>query len=70
MFDGRWRTRVEQGLVPVGTNLRRTGISADHLTAAGLVLAGAAAVTIGAGWLGLGVVGLTQLAVTVRRELT
>src|SRR5436190_558055 len=39
MFDGRWRTRVEQGLVPVGTNLRRTGISADHLTAAGLVLA-------------------------------
>ena len=62
MFDGRWRTRVEQGLVPVGTNLRRTGISADHLTAAGLVLAGAAAVTIGAGWLGLGVVLLVAAA--------
>jgi len=62
MFDGRWRTRVEQGLVPVGTNLRRTGISADHLTAAGLVLAGAAAVTIGAGWLVLGVVLLVAAA--------
>ena len=33
MFDGRWRTGVERGLVPVGTSLRRTGISADHLTA-------------------------------------
>ena len=62
MFDGRWRTRVEQGLVPVGTKLRRTGISADHLTGAGLVLAGAAAVTIGAGWLGLGVVLLAAAA--------
>ena len=62
MFDGRWRTGVERGLVPVGTRLRRTGISADHLTAAGLVMAAAAAVTIGAGWLGLGVALLVAAA--------
>ena len=62
MFDGRWRTGVERGLEPVGTSLRRTGISADHLTAAGLVLAAAAAVTIGAGWLVLGVVLLAAAA--------
>jgi CDP-diacylglycerol--glycerol-3-phosphate 3-phosphatidyltransferase len=62
MFDGRWRTGVERGLEPVGTSLRRTGISADHLTAAGLLLATAAAVTIGAGWLVLGVVLLVAAA--------
>jgi CDP-diacylglycerol--glycerol-3-phosphate 3-phosphatidyltransferase len=62
MFDGRWRTGVERGLEPVGASLRRTGISADHLTAAGLVLAAAAAVTIGAGWLVLGVVLLVAAA--------
>jgi CDP-diacylglycerol--glycerol-3-phosphate 3-phosphatidyltransferase len=62
LFDGRWRTGVERGLEPVGTSLRRTGISADHLTAAGLVLAAAAAVVIGAGWLVWGVVLLTAAA--------
>jgi CDP-diacylglycerol--glycerol-3-phosphate 3-phosphatidyltransferase len=62
MFDGRWRRGVERGIEPVGTSLRRTGISADHLTAAGLVLATAAAVTIGAGWLGIGVALLVAAA--------
>ncbi len=33
MFDGRFRTTVEQGVKPVGNALRRTGITADHLTA-------------------------------------
>lgn len=56
MFDGRWRGSVERGLGPVGSGLRRTGIRADHLTATGLLLAGAAAVAIGDGRLGLGVV--------------
>ncbi len=37
MFDGRWRTSIERGLQPVGANLRRTGITADHLTAIGLL---------------------------------
>jgi CDP-diacylglycerol---glycerol-3-phosphate 3-phosphatidyltransferase len=54
MFDNRWRTSVEKGLRPVGHNIRRTGITADHLTGAGLVVAGAAAVTIGAGALDAG----------------
>ena len=49
MFDGQWRTSIEKGLKPVGANLRRTGITADHLTATGVVLAGAAAIAIANG---------------------
>jgi CDP-diacylglycerol--glycerol-3-phosphate 3-phosphatidyltransferase len=49
VFDGRWRGSIERGLRPVGTNLRRTGITADHLTATGLVLAAAASVAIANG---------------------
>ena len=40
MFDGRWRSSFEQGLKPVGANIRRTGITADHLTATGVVVGG------------------------------
>ncbi|MFL6206308.1 MAG: CDP-alcohol phosphatidyltransferase family protein [Acidimicrobiales bacterium] len=54
MFDGRWRTSFEAGLKPVGANLRRTGITADHLTTLGVVLAGAAAVAIANGALRAG----------------
>jgi CDP-diacylglycerol--glycerol-3-phosphate 3-phosphatidyltransferase len=54
MFDGRFRTNIEQGLKPVGANLRKTGISADHLTVLGIIMATAAAVTIGAGFLRAG----------------
>src|SRR5258705_2914690 len=54
MFDGRWRAGAERTLRPVGEGLRRTGISADHLTGAGLVLAAAASVAIGSGHLGWG----------------
>src|SRR2546421_6051758 len=54
MFDRRWRSGVERGLEPVGSTIRRTGISADHLTASGLVLAGACAIATGTGRLGLG----------------
>lgn len=54
MFDGRWRAGAERTLKPVGDGLRRTGISADHLTGAGLVIAAAAAVAIGSGHLGWG----------------
>jgi CDP-diacylglycerol---glycerol-3-phosphate 3-phosphatidyltransferase len=56
MFDTHLRNRVEPRLQPVGHNLRRTGITADHLTAFGVVMAVAAAVAIGAGVLWLGVV--------------
>ena len=47
MLDGRWRTSIEKGLRPVGAKLRRTGVSADVLTAAGMVMAAGAAVAIG-----------------------
>jgi CDP-diacylglycerol--glycerol-3-phosphate 3-phosphatidyltransferase len=63
VFDGRWRTTVEQGVKPVGAALRRTGVSADHLTGLGLVMAGATAVTIGSGRLFLGLVLLALAAV-------
>jgi CDP-diacylglycerol--glycerol-3-phosphate 3-phosphatidyltransferase len=56
MFDRRWRSGVERSLEPIGSGIRRTGISADHLTGSGLVLAGACAVAVGSGHLGLGLV--------------
>ena len=55
MFDHHLRSRVEPKLAPVGHNLRRTGLTADHLTAFGILMAAAAAVAIGAGALRLGV---------------
>lgn len=54
MFDGSWRTTVDRGLAPIGTSLRRAGVTADAITVAGIVMAGAAAVAIGAGHLHLG----------------
>jgi CDP-diacylglycerol--glycerol-3-phosphate 3-phosphatidyltransferase len=56
MFDGRWRTQIETGLKPVGNSIRRSGISADVLTATGVVMAVAASIAIGAGALTLGFV--------------
>jgi len=49
MFDGRFRAPIEKAVRPVGQGLRKTGMSPDHLTAVGLVLAAAAAVVIGRG---------------------
>lgn len=63
MFDGRMRTSVEKGLQPIGHNIRRTGITADHLTTAGLVTAAVAAITIGTGALEVGLVLLAACAV-------
>jgi CDP-diacylglycerol--glycerol-3-phosphate 3-phosphatidyltransferase len=54
MLDGRWRTSFEKGLRPVGVSLRRTGITADHLTALGALMSVGAAVAIGLGYLPLG----------------
>lgn len=54
MFDGRWRSQIETGLKPIGNSIKRSGISADMLTATGIVMAVAAAVAIGAGALQLG----------------
>jgi CDP-diacylglycerol--glycerol-3-phosphate 3-phosphatidyltransferase len=56
MFDGRFRAPVERAVKPIGDGLRRTGLTPDHLTILGLVLAVAASVAIGAGALRAGVV--------------
>ena len=56
MFDGRFRHGVDKRTGPVAALVRRTGLAADHLTGLGLVLAVAAAVTIGSGRLLLGLV--------------
>jgi CDP-diacylglycerol--glycerol-3-phosphate 3-phosphatidyltransferase len=62
MFDGRWRSTFETGLRPVGDQIRRTGVTADHLTAAGLVMAAAASITIANGYLRMGLVLLALTA--------
>lgn len=54
MFDGYFRNSVDRAVKPLGDTLRRTKISPDHLTIAGMVIACAAAVAIGAGYLSLG----------------
>jgi CDP-diacylglycerol--glycerol-3-phosphate 3-phosphatidyltransferase len=51
MFDGRFRVPIERAVKPVGNGLRRTGLSPDHLTIIGLLVAVAAAVVIGTGHL-------------------
>lgn len=54
MFDGNFRSQIEAGLRPVGSSIKRLGITADMITAAGILIAVAAAVAIGAGALSLG----------------
>lgn len=54
MFDGRWRTSVDRATGPVGASLKRTGLTADHLTAIGLMMAVATAVAIASGHLLVG----------------
>jgi CDP-diacylglycerol--glycerol-3-phosphate 3-phosphatidyltransferase len=63
MFDGRWRSTFEKGLQPIGAQIRRTGVTADQVTAAGLVAATAATLTIANGFLRAGVllVAITSL---------
>jgi CDP-diacylglycerol--glycerol-3-phosphate 3-phosphatidyltransferase len=51
MFDGRWRGAVDRSTRPVGTALHRRGITADVLTATGLVSAAATAVAVATGHL-------------------
>lgn len=63
MFDGRWRSSFEKGLRPIGVQIRRTGVTANHLTVTGLVMAVAASVTIANGWLSVGLLLLALTAV-------
>ena len=63
MFDGHWRAAVDRGTKPVGEALRHAGLSADVITAAGLLMSVAAAISIGSGrlLLGAGFLALTGL---------
>ncbi len=54
MFDGKFRAPVDRAVKPLGNGLRRTGLSPDHLTVMGLLVAVGAAVAIGFGQLRLG----------------
>jgi CDP-diacylglycerol---glycerol-3-phosphate 3-phosphatidyltransferase len=51
MFDGRWREAVDRQTAPVGRALNRHGITADVLTATGLVSALGTAICIATGHL-------------------
>ena len=63
MFDGRWRSTFEKGLRPIGASIKRTGITANHLTVTGLVMAVAAAIAIANGSLRAGLLLLVLTAV-------
>ena len=56
MFDGNWRSAVNRGLDPIGAVLCRIGVSANGVTAFGIVMAAVAAVVIGRGELILGLI--------------
>lgn len=56
MFDGKFRASVDRAVTPLGDGLRRTGLSPDHLTIAGVVVAVGAAVAIAQGQMRLGLV--------------
>ncbi|MBV8463217.1 MAG: CDP-alcohol phosphatidyltransferase family protein [Acidimicrobiales bacterium] len=66
MFDGRWRDSVERGTGPVGRRLVRMGITADMLTASGLVFAVGTAIAVATGHLHLAI---PLLAVTGFHDL-
>lgn len=55
MFDGRWRGAVDRSTGPVGAALHRRGITADVLTATGLVSATVTAVLVATGHLHLAI---------------
>ena len=63
MFDGKFRTPVDKAVKPIGNGLRRTGLSPDHLTVLGLVVAVGAAFAIGLGSLRLGLLLVVLAAV-------
>ncbi len=63
VFDGRFRSAVEEGVAPVGTSLGSRRVKADHFTALGLVLAAACAVVIALGHLLIGLFVLILAAV-------
>ena len=63
MFDKNLRSHVEKRLRPVGANIDRAGLSADHLTALGVVMAFAASIAIANGALRAGLLLLAATAI-------
>ena len=63
MFDKNLRVHVEKRLRPVGANIDKAGLSADHLTVLGVVMAVAASVAIANGALDLAALLLALTAV-------
>ncbi|MEW6152467.1 MAG: CDP-alcohol phosphatidyltransferase family protein [Actinomycetota bacterium] len=59
MFDKRCRTGVERSLRPVGSGLGKVGITANQLTATGVVISVFAGLAVARGWL---LVGMALLA--------
>lgn len=55
MFDGRWRDTVDRATGPVGHRLQQIGVTADVLTATGLISATATAVAVATGHLHLAI---------------
>jgi phosphatidylinositol phosphate synthase len=51
MLDGRWRTAVDRTTKPVGSALVRARVTADVLTAVGLVMSGVTALVVASGHL-------------------
>ena len=54
MFDGKFRKGVDKVLDPIGGFLSRIGVTANSLTASGIVIAGIGSIFIGQGRLFLG----------------
>jgi CDP-diacylglycerol--glycerol-3-phosphate 3-phosphatidyltransferase len=54
MFDGKFRAPIDKAVRPIGSILRKTGMSPDHLTVLGVLISVGAAFAIGAGKLYLG----------------
>jgi len=63
MFDNRFRSQAEKRIRPIAANLRKTGITADHLTAIGVLMGAGAAVAIANGALRAGLLLLVLTAV-------
>ena len=42
MFDGQWRSQVDAAVKPIGNSIKKAGISADMITATGILMAVAA----------------------------
>jgi CDP-diacylglycerol---glycerol-3-phosphate 3-phosphatidyltransferase len=56
MFDGRWRDAVDRSTRPVGAALHRRGITADVLTATGLISATGTAVAVATGHMHIAII--------------